>query len=320
MTLHGLTIPLLPSSITQIRFSDADWRLMEEVVERLFPFFIVTDELQGDGETATKVAPLIKMLKDSLSPNGHIRGERCVPDRELSAPILAFRRQLLKELRDRFKFLKGGLTIAEKEKVAKQFLVPAYLTPKYKDIEESVGVGVQARKLVEGIVRRDMKAVLQPLEKFLDEQHRQWKIREGHRRLDEEAGRKRGGGGDEQPKKKQKLSGSAALMRVLQSKPGGGGAKHNDEDDMEEAEDREEQEEKHVSTAAEVIKSIIDNEMAQYGLKVAEALAIDEQQDVSRVKGVGRPCIFLMKCVSLPTPYRLTCHRMHLIGGRRSHN
>ena len=294
-------------------------------METLYPFFIVTDELQGDGETATKVAPLIKMLKDSLLRNGHIRGEGCVPDEQLSAPILAFRRQLLKELRNRFKFLKGGLSDAEKEKVAKQFLVPAYLNPKYKDIEseDSVCVGVVARIKVESIIRRDMKTVLKPLHTYLDEQHRQWMIREGHRRLEEEAGGKRGGGGggDEQPKKKKKVSASAALIRVLQSRPGRGAGKRNDQGGLEKAaEEREEQEQQRVSTPDEVIDSIIDNEMKQYGLKVEEALEIDEQQGVSRWYHNWPALHFSDQMYIPPNPYRLTSARMLLIGGRRSHN
>ena len=276
---------------TQIDFSQGDWKLMKEVVETLYPIYLATDKLQSDSITASAVGPIIKCIHDSLKPNGHPRGNVLVPDRELTAPTLDFRRQLLDELKNRFKFLKGGLNNAEKKKVANQFLVPAYLTPKHRDLAKSVGAGTVMIRQTEDIIRSDMKELLEPVRRFLDDQYRQWQMKEAEKELGQaELGDEAGGDDreDSRPSKRTKVDhgpgGSLdALMELYKSKPseGGGAAAGNDDDNMDEEGEEKEQEQQQVTVPDAVISKIINDEMNTYSTKVAKSLSEDKRLKVS---------------------------------------
>lgn len=235
-----------------------------------------------------------------------------MPDAQLSASMLAYRKQLLQQLKQRFKFLPGttgGLKPAEKEKVANQFLVPAFLTPSHKDLEP-LGITKTMRKITDDIIRRDMKSLLKPLHTYLDEQYRQWLIREGLRVHDN--GKRAGGDGDgrSSPAKKRKTGGgAAALMTLLQARSKAVDQQQEEEeekeDNMEEAQakQRDDQDLQRVSTPDEVIDAIIDAELVDYKVKVEEALAVDKKNKVRAAS--------YLSCFSrfpfLP-PYRIHTH------------
>ena len=255
---------------------------MEEAVEVLSPFFHATDAMQSDKETASLPLPLIVMISESLKSNRHMRNGTFVRNDDLSPATLVFRRQLLVELKERFKFLKEGLTNVDKAKVANQFLVPAYLTPKYMNLQQCMGIRPHMVQRTESLIKEEMKMALKPLYDHLVRQHREWVARENYRVLEEQRKRARGvargdDGGSQQKKRKVGTGSAASAMMdlLLFNATVEDEASHDGGEEGEEKED-----EKAVTTPAEVIDAIIDDEVTLYAVKATEARQADAEQGV----------------------------------------
>ena len=280
-----ISFPYVPN---QIEFTDLEWDLVNEIVEALFPFSIATNDMQSDNETASLPFPLIMMINKTLQPGGHSRRDaggkrRKVEEKDLSVPIKAFRKQLLEELKQRFKFVKGGLSNDEREKVIHQFVVPAFLTPKYRDLRKlGVGVVMEAKSL--DVVKKEMKAVLHPFYAHLDDKRRQWLITKGIEEQEKQkkrnaAAESEGGGGGREPKKRKVSSGSTSdMMDFLFNDPEDVGAA---------AVEYETEEEEEATLPSAVIDAIIDAELKVYEAKAEETLALEKiHAQVSRGLGI----------------------------------
>ena len=150
-------------------FTDKQWELMDEAIAILHPYRTATTLLQGqDYETASLPLPFIQTCNRRLKPDRHKDiSQNVVKDECLSLPAQLFRKQLLKEMNERFPFTRDTVKAADRLYEANRFVIPTFFNPKYKQLDRIAGLDKALIAVAMSRVRREMLQVLKPLHDHL---------------------------------------------------------------------------------------------------------------------------------------------------------
>lgn len=233
---------------------------MGELLEILDPFTAVTTDLQGQTyETASLALPLLLVCSNSIKANRHPRMVNnvvtTVPDKNLSVTAHAFRKQLRKEMRERFPISGAKMNMEEKRSMVEQFYVPTFFNPTY-DIRSAKpkleGAYDNMIKLAKNIVKEGMEELLQPLLQELEQHYTQWKETNSKRKRQESSS-------SNAPSKQSRDNSGLASGRFIHYVTGETG------DD--EKEDGEDEGDVGPALPKEIINTIIENELKAYATK-----------------------------------------------------
>lgn len=265
---HRILPKTLPCS--KVELSKEEWQLLEEFLATLTKARDATVELQAEKEV-TAPCVLEHLLKINLefeegmlglkkSPGaGQPKKYQLMEEEELCAGAQLFRAAVRKELKERFPL--DSTDPAVLKEMAIRYGLPAQLHPHHRDHQDAPEAFLQES---DKILRQRMEEVAAPLLEELTERYNIY-MREGGGSLPNgKRARERGGEGQGEDE-------LHALRRKKRQEGQERGAGQVGSTESERAAEEEPTSTRPVSTPAEVIKALIDNELVAFkGIKMGQ--------------------------------------------------